>query len=141
MHEEYKALCANQIWNLTTLPPDIQPIGCKWVFKNKYNPNGTLHKHKLRLVAKGFHQLEDLDYSETFSLVVKLTTIRIICTLTLSYNWHINQIDINNAFLYGDLQEDVFILQPPGFEYANSNLVCKLHKAIYGFKQAPQSWF
>ena len=73
--------------------------------------------------------------------VVKQTTIHIILTLTLSYNWHINQKDINDAFLYIDLQENVFMLQPPSFEYANSNRVSKLHKAIYGLKQAPRSWF
>ena len=92
-------------------------------------------------LPKVFHQLKGFDYSETFSSVVKPTTIHIILTLTLSYNWHINQIDSNNAFLCGALQKHVFMLHPPSFEYANSNLVCKLKKAIYDLKQEPRSWF
>jgi len=86
MHDEYKALYTNQTWSLTPLPPGLQPIGCKWVFKNKYNLEGSLQRHKARLIAKGFHQLEGLDYFETFSFVIKSIRIRLILTLTLSYN-------------------------------------------------------
>jgi len=103
MKDEYNALIANDTWTLTTLPSEIKPIGCKWVFKNKYNADGTFQRHKARLIAKGFNQQQGLDYSETFSPVIKPTTIRIILTLTLSNNWSVHQIDINNVFLYGDL--------------------------------------
>jgi len=121
---------ANHTWTLTQPPQGIQPIGCKWVFKNKYNVDGSFQRHKARLVAKGFHQHAGIDYSETFSHVVKPATIHIILTITLSRQWPIHQIDINNAFLYGDLQEYVYMLQPPGFNN-DLTLVCKLHKAIY----------
>ena len=140
MKEEYDALLANHTWTLTHPPQGIQTIGCKWVFKSKYNVDGSFQRHKARLVAKGFHQHAGIDYSEMFSPVVKPKTIRIILTIALSKQWPIHQIDINNAFLYGDLQESVYMLQPPGFNN-DPTLVCKLHKAIYGLKQAPRSWF
>jgi len=89
-------------------------------------------------VAKGFTQFLDLDYNETFSLVVKPITIPVVLS-HVSKNWPIHQIDVNNSFLNGDLTKYVCMNQPPGFESSNSTLVCKLHKAIYGLKQAPQS--
>jgi len=128
-------------WSLSSLPPGVQPIGCKWIFKIKYNADGSFQRNKARLVAKGFHQQQGFDYFETFSPVIKPVTIRIILTLALQLNWSVNQIDINNAFLYGDLEESIYMIQPPGFETGDSNIVCKLNKALYGLKQAPRSWF
>lgn len=104
------------------LPQGRNPIGCKWVFKVKHNPDGTVNKHKARLVEKRFHQ-------------------QVVLTLALSLNWPIKQIDINNAFLNGDLSEEVYMTQPPGFVQGDGSLVCKLHKALYGLKQAPRAWF
>jgi len=141
MQEELTALHHNHTWVLTPLPPGVTPIGCKWIFKIKYNTDGSFQRNKARLVAKGFHQEPGLDYFETFSPVIKLVTIRLILTLALQRNWYVNQIDINNAFLYGDLEESVYMVQPPGFITGNSNTVCKLNKAIYDLKQAPRSWF
>ena len=134
MQEELVALNTNNTWILTTLPPGVQPIGCKWIFKIKYNADGSFQRNKARLVAKGFHQQYGFDYFETFSPVIKPVTIRIILTLALQLNWSVNQIDINNAFLYGDLEESVYMSQPPGFEIGDSNTVCKLTKALYGSK-------
>jgi histone deacetylase 1/2 len=140
MEAEIKALHSNNTWDLVTFPPDREPVGCKWVSRVKQNPNGSLNKYKARLVAKGFHQRPGLDFNETFSPMVKLITIRIILTLALSHNWELQQLDVNNAFLNGDLNESVYMKQPPGFQI-NKNLVCKLKKALYGLKQAPWAWF
>lgn len=94
------------------------------------------------MVAKGFHQVAGFDFHETFSPVVKPTTIRIILTIALTNHWAVRQLDIDNAFLNGDLKEEIFMEQPPGFESPHTaGLVCKLHKALYGLKQAPKAWF
>lgn len=125
-------------WSLVPLPKDIEPIGCKWVFRVKYNPDGSVSKHKARLVAKGFHQQEGFDFFETFGPVVKPTTVRVVLSLALSNNWSLRQIDVNNAFLNSDLSEEVYMTQPPGFEQGDSSLVCKFYKALYDVKQAPR---
>ena len=92
-------------------------------------------------MAKGFHQTEGIDYAETFSPVVRHSTIRLVLAHAVASHWPIRQIDINNAFLNGDLTERVYMQQPPGFTSTDPHLVCHLHKAIYGLKQAPRSWF
>ena len=141
MQDEYRALLQNRTWSLTSLPSGAKVVGCKWIFKKKFNADGTFQRHKARLVAKGFTQSPGLDYNETFSPVVKPITIRVVLSHVVSNNWPVHQIDVNNAFLNGDLTEDVYMNQPPGFESSDPTLVCKLHKAIYGLKQAPRSWF
>ena len=141
MQTEYNALLKNHTWSLVPLPQNRQGIGCKWVFRVKENPDGSINKYKARLVAKGFHQQLGFDYTETFSPVVKPVTVRTVLTLAVTKHWPIQQLDINNAFLNGILNEEVYMSQPPGFESSNKNLVCKLHKALYGLKQAPRAWF
>jgi len=141
MKAEYDALMQNNTWTLTTLPSTANVVGCKWVFKKKYNVDGSLQWYKARLVAKGFHQREGYDFTDTFSPVIKPTIIRLVLTIALSSSWPIHQIDINNAFLHDDLNFLVYMHQPPGFSSTDSSLVCRLNKAIYGLKQAPQSWF
>jgi histone deacetylase 1/2 len=136
MEAEIQALDSNKTWDLVPLPPGMEPIGCKWIFRIKQNPDGSLNKFKVRLVAKGFHQRPGLNFSETFSPVIKPITVRLILTLALSYKWDIQQLDVNNAFLNGDLTETVYMKQPPGFE-TSKGLVCRLRKALYGLKQAP----
>jgi histone deacetylase 1/2 len=141
MKAEYSALMNNQTWSLVPLPAHRRAIGCKWVFRIKENPDGSVNKYKACLVAKGYSQEQGFDYNETFSPVVKPVTIRIILTLAISFKWDIQQIDINNAFLNGILQEEVYMTQPPGFISSDSSLVCRLHRALYGLKQAPRAWY
>lgn len=141
MQAEYDALMKNHTWSLVKLPSNRQAIGCKWVFRVKENPDGTINKYKARLVAKGFHQRQGFDFLETFSPVVKPVTVRVILTIAITHKWSIQQLDVNNAFLNGVLDEEVYMEQPQGFESADPTLVCKLHKALYGLKQAPRQWF
>lgn len=112
------------------------------MFKVKYNSDGTILKHKARLVAKGFHQTPGIDFEETFSPVVKAPTIRVLFTLAVTFGWDIQQVDVNNAFLNGDLHEAVFMVQPEGFvDDQFPTHVCKLRKSLYGLKQAPRAWY
>lgn len=142
MTQELTALAQNNTWQLVPPNPSQNLIGCKWIFRVKKRSDGTVERFKARLVAKGYNQEYGLDYLETFSPVVKPTTIRIILTIALTHHWPIRQLDVNNAFLHGDLQEDVFMLQPPGFiDKDKPQFVCKLNKSLYGLKQSPREWF
>jgi histone deacetylase 1/2 len=141
MQEEYNALIKNNTWTLVKPPAHKAPIGCKWVFRIKENSDGTINRYKARLVAKGFHQKAGSDFTETFSPVIKPVTIRTVLTIAVSNKWPVQQIDVNNAFLNGVLEEEVYMQQPPGFENSDKELVCKLNKALYGLKQAPRAWF
>jgi histone deacetylase 1/2 len=137
MKTEYSALMKNSTWTLVPLPTGRKAIGCKWIFRIKYNSDGSIEKNKARLVAQGFSQKAGQDYSDTFSPV----TIRTVISIAVSNKWQIHQIDIDNAFLNGTIKEDIYMKQPPGFEHSNKQLVCKLQKALYGLKQAPRAWF
>ncbi|KAH9801545.1 retrovirus-related pol polyprotein from transposon RE1 [Citrus sinensis] len=138
MQAEFDALIRNKTWSLVPMNPEYKLVGCKWVFRTKYNTDGSVSKYKARLVAKGFHQRAGIDYSETFSHVVKSSTVRVILSLAVMQSWNVRQIDVNNAFLNGDLTEDVYMHQPEGF-VSQGGCVCKLNKALYGLKQAPRA--
>lgn len=109
MKEEYDALVKNKTWELVPLPKGKNVIGCKWIYKTKFKSNGAIEKFKARLVAKGFNQKVGVDYEETFAPVIKMNTIRIILSLATSLGWHIHQMDVKNAFLNGDLYEEIYI--------------------------------
>ncbi|GKA35698.1 putative RNA-directed DNA polymerase [Tanacetum coccineum] len=140
MNEEMNALYENKTWIMTNLPFDGTPIGSKWVFKIKYKSNGKIEMYKARLVAKSFGQKEGIDYAETFSPMVKISIVRCLINLAVQKDWKIYQIDVNNVFLYGDWNEEVYIFPPPGFFSNNESKVCKLKKNVYGLKQAPRQW-
>jgi hypothetical protein len=142
MREEFNALIANHTWNLCPRPLHKNVISNKWVFKVKQKADGSLDRFKARLVAKGFEQQDGIDFTETFSPVIKSSTIRIVLTIAVHFDWPIRQLDVSNAFLHGSLEEEVFMEQPHGFvskEFPNH--VCHLKKSLYGLKQAPRAWF
>lgn len=136
MQEEIQALEDNKTWEIVSLPPGKKAIGCKWVYKIKYKATGEIERFKARLMAKGYSQQEGLDYQETFSPVVKMVTVRTVLTLAATKGWDVQQMDVYNAFLQGDLVEDVYMQLPQGFnhDYTESQPVCKLLKSLYGLK-------
>lgn len=124
------------------LGDSLQRVGSHWIFTIKYHPNGEIDRYKARLVAKGYHQQPWIDYTNTFSPVIKPMTIRIVLGLAVNNSWPIRQIDVNTAFLQGHLKEEVFICQPPSFvDKDNPTKVCRLRKALYGLKQVPRAWY
>ncbi|KAM1153096.1 hypothetical protein ACFX14_035527 [Malus domestica] len=140
MQNEFNALQTTGTWSLVPSSPSQNVVSYKWVFRIKKMPDGSVERYKARLVANGFHQQQGL-YQETFSPIAKLVIIRILLTFAVQYNWFLNHLDISNAFLHGDLQEEVFMQQPPGFIDSNMpNHMCKLKKSLYGLKQAPRAW-
>ncbi|GJS10877.1 putative RNA-directed DNA polymerase [Tanacetum coccineum] len=139
MNAEIESLIRNMTWVVTELPKNRKVIGCKWIFKIKYKSTGEVKRHKARIMAKGFSQREGVDYEETFSPVVKMATVRCLLSLAVQKGW-VYQLDINNAFLYGEIVEDVYMTLPEGYFGANDNRVCKLQNSLYGLKQAPRKW-
>jgi histone deacetylase 1/2 len=142
MDVEFGALQKNKTWHLVPPQRGKNVIDCMWVFKVKRKADGTLDKYKARLVAKGYKQRYGIDYEDTFSPVVKAATIRIVLSIAVSRGWSLRQLDVQNAFLHGLLEEEVYMRQPPGYEdKMNPHYVCKLDKALYGLKQAPRAWY
>jgi hypothetical protein len=142
MSLEFEALMTNGTWTLCPRPLHHNVIRNKWVYKIKQKPDGSIDRFKARLVAKGFEQQSGVDYIDTFSPVIKPSTIRIILAMAVHFNRPIRQLDVSNSFLHGTLLEEVYMEQPQGFvSKEHPDFVCKLRKSIYGLKQAPRDWF
>lgn len=136
--DEYNSLLVNDTWELVDLPADRKAIPCKWVFKTKRDGDGAIERRKARLVIKGFAQREGIDYEETFSPVVRYTSLRYLLSIAAQFDLDIEQLDAVSAFLQGDVEEELFMVQPK--EFAENSKVCRLKKAIYGLKQASRQW-
>ena len=142
MDAEMSALNDNHIWDLVPPPSNANIVGCRWLYRHKFDSHGNLDRYKGRLIAQGFSQQPGLDFDDTFSPVVKPATIRTVLSIAVSRHWPIHQLDVKNAFLHGDLTEEVYMKQPPGYVHPKyPYYVCCLRKALYGLKQAPRAWY
>ena len=140
MDEEMNALHQNNTWTLVALPPGRTAIGSKWVYKYKLNKDGAIERYKARFCAKGYSQVQGIDYNQTFAPVVKYKSLRIILALAAIKDYELTQMDVCTAFLNAEIKEQVYMKQPEGYEIGGDNMVCKLNKTLYGTKQAPHEW-
>ncbi|RVX22575.1 Retrovirus-related Pol polyprotein from transposon RE2 [Vitis vinifera] len=142
MVDEMAALHSNGTWDLVVLPSGKSTVGCRWVYAVKVGPDGQVDRLKARLVAKGYTQVYGSDYGDTFSPVAKIASVRLLLSMAAMCSWPLYQLDIKNVFLHGDLAEEVYMEQPPGFvAQGESGLVCRLRRSLYGLKQSPRAWF
>jgi hypothetical protein len=142
MNDELDQIKKNNTWEMVQRPEGKIIIGSKWIFKNKLNEQGQVVRNKARLVYKGYAQIEGLDFDVTFAPIARLEAIIIFLAYACHKRFKVYQMDVKSAFLNGDLNEEVYMEQPKGFElYGNPDLVCKLKKALYGLKQDPRAWY
>eukprot|EP00963_Diacronema_lutheri_P010611 scaffold1117_cov307-Pavlova_lutheri.AAC.1 len=138
LQEEVSSLSEQDVFDVVDRTPQMKTLPCKWVFKVKYDQDGNIQRFKARLVAKGFKQVASIDFGETFAPVAKESTLRLLWTLAAKRDWEVENIDIKTAFLNGDLDEEIYMDMPPGFQLDGK--VWKLKKTLYGLKQAPRAW-
>ncbi len=139
VEDEMQSLKLNKTWDLTELPAGRKPVGCRWVFRLKRDDQGKVARYKARLVAKGFTQKEGIDYSETFAPVVRFETIRTLIAYAVNQGLQLHQLDVETAFLHGQLEEELYMNQPEGLD-DKTGRVCRLRRSLYGLKQSPRCW-
>lgn len=143
MKTKLLALDQNQTWSLVDIQLGKSIVGCMWVYKIKNKADDNIERHKTRLVANGYTYMEGVDYLNTFSLVAKLTTITVLLALVASNHWKIEQLNVNNAFLHNELNEEVYMTLPNGHHASNYNphKVINIQKSIYHLKQESRQWY
>ena len=141
MKSKLQSIHSNNTWCYAVLPKGQKVIGLKWVFKVKRNLGGKIVKYKAKLVAKGYARRHGVDYEEVFAPVARIETVSLVLALAVHGKWQVHHMDVKSAFLNDELQEEVYVSQPPGFMNPNQpGKVLKLKKALYGMKQAPRAW-
>ena len=141
MKEEMDYLVNNHTWDLVQLLAGKRALDNKWVYRLKEEDGGK-KRYKARLVVKGFAQKKGIDFDEIFSLVVKMTSIKTILSIVAVEDLHLEQLDVKTTFLHGNLEEEIYMQQPQGYEVkGKEKLVCRLKKSLYGLKQAPRQWY
>ncbi|WRX07953.1 Reverse transcriptase [Theobroma cacao] len=142
MKEELRVIDKNKTWSLVDRTDSMNVIGTKWIFRTKYNADGSINKHKASLVAKGYVQRSEIDFTDTFALVARFKTVKLLLAIAGGLGWEVYHLDIKSAFLNGVLQEDIYVEILEGLKVNDRvNKVYKLHKALYGLKQAPRAWY
>lgn len=142
MKEELNMIEKNETWELVDRPAHKKTIGVKWVYRTKFNSDGSINKHKVRLVVKGYAQIFGVDFSETFAPVARMDTIRMLFALAAQKRWLVHQMDVKSAFFNGVLDEEIYVERPEGFVIqGQENKVYRLKKALYGCRQAPRNWY
>jgi len=142
MEEEMNSLQENKTWELVNLPKGRKALQNKWVYKIKHEGYEKKERYKARLVVKGFAQKEGIDFTEIFSPIVKMSSIRVILGLVAALDLECEHLDVKIAFLHGELEEEIYMEQPKDFiEKGKEDLVCRLKKSLYGLKQAPRQWY
>jgi Reverse transcriptase (RNA-dependent DNA polymerase) len=141
MQEELQALKKNDTWEFVNLPAGKHVVGCKWVYTVKQTLEGKVERYKARLVAKEYSQTYGIDYDETFALVAKMGTVRMLVSCVANFNWPLHQLDVKNIFLHRDLKEEVYMEIMPGCATLQlAGKLCKLKKSLYELKQSPRVW-
>jgi hypothetical protein len=142
MEEELRSMSSNDVWDLVEIFDGVKRVDCKWVYKTKYDFKGKIKRFKTRLMAKGFTQQEEIDYTETFLPVSKKDSFRIMMALVAHYDLELHQMDVKTVFFNGDLQESVYMAQPKGFTIeGKEHMKYKQNKSIYGLKEASRQWY
>jgi hypothetical protein len=140
MDEEMASLLENKTWEVREIPHGVKPVPTKWFYKIKRDEHGNIARYKVRVVAKGFKQTKGVDYEEVFAPVSRHVTVRTLLAVAAAKDLKVEQLDVKTAFLNGELEEEIWMEQPEGFEVGGKNQACYLLKTLYGLKQAPRAW-